>query len=65
MLRMDNLSRAVHSSFQKEHHDPFLRGYPVPLAIPNTPKMWPESTGMDGRIEPESLAAFNWKIHKD
>jgi hypothetical protein len=56
---MDNLFRAIRSSFERRHFGPIRKTYPAPLPIPDTLKKWPESTGIGGRFEPERVAGLN------
>jgi hypothetical protein len=55
---MDNLVRAIRTSFQRRHLGPFWVSYPAPLQIPDPLKKWPESTGIGGRFEPESVSGL-------
>jgi hypothetical protein len=50
---MDNLFRAIRTSFQRRHLGPFCQSYPAPLQIPDPLKKWPKSTGIGGRFQPE------------
>jgi hypothetical protein len=55
---MDNLVRAIESSFQRRKLGPFQKSYPAPHPIPDTSKKWPESTGIGGRFEPEQVSGL-------
>jgi hypothetical protein len=56
---MDNLVRAIRTSFPRRNLDPFSQSYPAPLPIPDPLKKWPESTGIGGRFESEQVSGLN------
>jgi len=60
---MDNLFLAICSSsyFLKENDGLFVLSYPAPyqVLIPESGKKCPDSSGMGGRNQPESVAGLN------
>jgi hypothetical protein len=55
---MDNLVRAIQTSFQRRNLGPFYVSYPAPRQIPNSSKKWPDSTGIGGRFETEWVSGL-------